>query len=211
MHKPPIELLNGTAHSSIIFLHGLGADGTDLLPVAQTLNLSGVRFILPHATSRAVTINGGYVMPAWYDIRQAEITVDQDDAGFTQARTVVADLIQHEITRGIAANHIVLAGFSQGGAVALYSGLTLGITLAGIAGLSTYLPQLTLTDNTPPIWIAHGTHDEVIPLATSRASFSCLATDKTSMHLYPMGHEISLDEIVDLRAWLLTRLPSVAR
>ena len=210
MHKPAIELLNGTAHSSIIFLHGLGADGTDLLPVAQTLNLSGVRFILPHATSRAVTINGGYVMPAWYDIRQADITLDQDDAGFTQARTVVADLIQHEITRGIPGTHIILAGFSQGGAVALYSGLTLGITLAGIVGLSTYLPRLTPAVSIPPIWIAHGVHDEVIPLATSQASFNRLATDKANTHLYPMGHEISLDEIADLRAWLLTRLPSTA-
>ena len=210
MIKAPIELLSGTAQSSIIFLHGLGADGTDLLPVAQALQLTGVRFILPHAPSRAVTINHGYVMPAWYDIRSAEITVDQDDAGFTQARTVVADLIQHEITRGIPANRIVLAGFSQGGAVALYSGLTLGITLAGIAGLSTYLPRLTPTTNIPPLWIAHGVHDEVIPLMTSQSSFNRLPTALAHSHLYPIGHEISLDEIADLRTWLLTRLPSAA-
>ena len=207
MLKAPVELLNGTAHSSIIFLHGLGADGTDLLPVAQALQLTGVRFILPNAPNRAVTINNGYVMPAWYDITTSNITLNQDNTGFNQSRAVVAGLIELEISRGIATNRIVLAGFSQGGAVALYSGLTLNIELAGIVGLSAYLPQLIVAQTMPPIWIGHGRDDEVIPVATSQASFASLPTALAQIHLYPIGHAISTAEIADLRAWLLTRLP----
>lgn len=207
MLKAPLEILVGTARSSIIFLHGLGADGADIAPVAEALQLRDVRFILPHAPSRPVTINNGYVMPAWYDIRQPDIRSDQDEAGFRESRATVADLIQQEIARNIPSTRIVLAGFSQGGAVALYSGLTLGIPLAGIAGLSTYLPQLTMGENIPPVWIAHGTEDNVVPLAANQASFSGFPTNNLSTQLYPMGHEISLDEIADLRNWLVARLP----
>lgn len=207
MAKPPVELLTGMASASIILLHGLGADGFDLAPVAEALNLPNVRFILPHAESRAVTINGGYVMPAWYDIRQPDISQQQDEAGFMQSRTLVADLIQQEIARGISSERIVLAGFSQGGAVALYSGLTLGLPLAGIVALSTYLPQLPAAiPAIPKIWAAHGMHDEIIPLSLSQSSYARLTESQLEMHIYPMAHEISTKEIADLRAWLVTQL-----
>ncbi len=207
MPKPPVELLAGTANASIILLHGLGADGFDLAPVAQALDLPDVRFILPHAEPRPVTINGGYVMPAWYDIYQPDLSRGQDDAGFAQAREIVANLIRHEVARGISSTRIILAGFSQGGAVALYSGLTLGLPLAGIAALSAYLPQLpTAVDPTLPIWAAHGTRDEIIPLSMSQASYARLAESQLEMHLYPMAHEISMNEIADLRVWLQTQI-----
>ena len=207
MSKLPVELLTGTANASIILLHGLGADGYDLAPIAKALNLPDVRFILPHAASRPVTVNGGYVMPAWYDIRQPDISQEQDEAGFLASRAVVADLIQHEIARGIGSERIVLAGFSQGGAVALYSGLTLGLPLAGIAALSTYLPQLpAATPEIPKIWAAHGIHDDIIPLNLSQASYARLPKTQLEMYTYPMAHEISLNEIADLRAWLVVQL-----
>ncbi len=207
MIRPPIEILSGTAKSSLILLHGLGANGADLAPLAQALKLNDVRFILPHAPTRPVTVNNGYRMPAWYDIRQADICADQDERGFTESRQVIADLIEQEKARGIAPERIVLAGFSQGGAVALYSGLTLGLPLAGIAGLSTYLPLLTKTAEIPPLWIAHGIDDEVIPLATHQRSFAGFPDLLLTTRLYPMRHEICAEEIAELRSWLSLRLP----
>lgn len=208
MSRPPIEILTGTAKSSIILLHGLGANGDDMAPLAHALQLSDVRFVLPHAPIRPVSVNNGYRMPAWYDIRQADICADQDEAGFKESRTTVAGLIEHETTRGIAPQRIVLAGFSQGGAVALYTGLTLGIPLAGIAGLSTYLPALVKTAETPPVWLAHGTDDDVIPLVANQRSFGAFPASDLTTHLYPMRHEICQEEITDLRNWLLLRLAS---
>lgn len=207
MPKPAIELLSGTADASIILLHGLGADGFDLAPVAQALNLPNVRFILPHAQSRPVTINGGYVMPAWYDIAHTDLSREQDEAGLANARDIVAKLIQLEVARRISSERIILAGFSQGGAVALYSGLSLELPLAGIAALSAYLPQLPTTiTGLPPIWAAHGSHDDVVPLALSQASYTRLPQAQLEMHIYPMAHEISMNEIADLRVWLTARL-----
>ncbi|MDR3390149.1 MAG: alpha/beta fold hydrolase [Sulfuriferula sp.] len=207
MSQPPIELLAGTAEASIILLHGLGANGFDLAPVAQALNLPGIRFILPHAEARPVTINGGYVMPAWYDISHSDISQDQDEIGFANADAVVTDLIQREIARGIDSKKIVLAGFSQGGAVALHCGLTSNLPLAGIVALSAYLPHFSGGINpTPRIWAAHGDHDDVIPLSLSRNSYTRLPQTQLEMHTYPMAHEISMDEIADLRAWLMALL-----
>lgn len=202
MHNAPIELLAGTARRSVILLHGLGTNGEDMAPVARALNLRDVRFILPHAPERPVTINNGFVMPAWYDIRTADIRLVQDEAGFSQSRAAIETLIRQELARGIPGERIVLAGFSQGGAVAFYSGLTLGIPLAGIAGLSTYLPQLSPIGDIPPIWLGHGTTDTTIPLTSQQASFSEFPGGRISSHVYPIGHEISQDEISDLRRWL---------
>lgn len=205
--QSPIELLAGTANASIILLHGLGADGFDLVPIAKALNLPNVRFILPHAQHRPVTINGGYIMPAWYDISHAELSREQDEAGFVQSKSIIEDLIHQEIARGISNNRIILAGFSQGGAVALYSGLTSAWPLAGIAALSTYLPLLPSSSNESiRIWAAHGTQDEVIPLRLSQASYSRLSELQLEMHIYPMAHEISQQEILELRKWLVTQI-----
>lgn len=203
MHKAPVEVVTGNPDASIILLHGLGADGHDLEPVAHALKLHNVRFILPHAEARPVTLNGGYIMPAWYDIYEPDLARKQDEAGFVQAKTIIADLIDREVARGINIERIVLAGFSQGGAVALYSGLSLALPIAGIVALSTYLPQLpNAIDNPPRIWAAHGTNDGVIPLSRSQASYDRLDKTPLEMHIYPMAHEISLQEIADLRGWL---------
>ncbi|HET9113209.1 MAG TPA: alpha/beta fold hydrolase [Burkholderiales bacterium] len=207
MNIAPIEILSGTATSSVILLHGLGASGDDLEPVAHALKLRDVRFILPHAPIRPVTVNNGYRMPAWYDIRQTDICTDPDETGLQESRATVAALIEQEAARGIAPERIVLAGFSQGGAVALYSGLTLDIPLAGIAGLSAYLPMPTESGQTAPVWIGHGKDDEIIPLAASLRSFSGFPADRLTTHVYRMGHEICAEEIADLRNWLSLRLP----
>ncbi|MFA5172645.1 MAG: carboxylesterase [Sulfuriferula sp.] len=207
MAKQPLVVLNGSAYASVILLHGLGADGHDLAPVVDMLAIPNVRFILPHAEARAVTINGGYVMPAWYDIASADITQRQDDAGFEQSRLMIDGLIAEEVNLGIPPERIVLAGFSQGGAIALYSGLSSTQPLAGIAALSSYLPNLPANRQNPtPIWMAHGKHDDVIPLPVADASWSAAPQYTPERHIYSMGHEISMAEIADLRAWLLVRL-----
>ncbi len=207
MPKAPLIVQDGTACASVILLHGLGADGYDLAPVVDMLALPNVRFILPHAASQPVTINGGYVMPAWYDISSADITQQQDNAGFERSRHIVEDLINAEIKRGIAPERIVLAGFSQGGAVALYSGLSSAHPLAGIAALSSYLPKpATRIQHPPAIWIAHGKHDDIIPLPICEASWLAAPSLTPERHIYPMAHEISMAEIADLRTWLRARL-----
>ncbi|BBP02156.1 alpha/beta hydrolase [Sulfuriferula nivalis] len=207
MAKQPLIILNGEAKASVILLHGLGADGHDLAPVVDMLAIPDVRFVLPHAGTRPVTINGGYVMPAWYDIQSADITQQQDDAGFEQSRLIIDGLIADEISLGIPQERIMLAGFSQGGAIALYSGLSSELPLAGIAALSSYLPTLpALKQNPPPIWMAHGKHDDIIPLAVAEASWSAAPSYMPERHTYPMGHEISMEEITDLRTWLLKTL-----
>lgn len=207
MPKPPLIVQNGTANASVILLHGLGADGYDLAPVVDMLALLNVRFILPHAASLPVTINGGYIMPAWYDIRSADITQQQDDAGLARSKLIVDGLIDEEINLGIAPERIILAGFSQGGAVALYSGLSSSHALAGIAALSSYLPKLSTTKQSPPaIWVAHGKYDDIIPLPTYEASWFAAPSLTPERHIYPMAHEINMTEIADLRTWLLARL-----
>jgi phospholipase/carboxylesterase len=204
MAKQPLIILNGDAKASVILLHGLGADGYDLAPVVDMLAIPDVRFILPHADTRPVTVNGGYVMPAWYDIRSTDITQQQDNAGFEQSRLITDGLITHEASLGIPHERIVLAGFSQGGAIALYCGLSSERHLAGIAALSSYLPTLpALKQNPPPIWMAHGKHDDIIPLSGCEASWSATPSYIPERHIYPMRHEISMDEITDLRTWLL--------
>lgn len=204
MTKQPLVIANGSTNATVILLHGLGADGHDLAPVVDMLSMPNVRFILPHADSRAVTINGGYVMPAWYDIVAADITQLQDDTGFEQSRTVIDDIIAKEIKQGTPAKHIALAGFSQGGAIALYTGLLSLHPLAGIAALSSYLPKLPATEQPPPpIWMAHGKYDEIIPLSVAESSWAAIPHYAPERHTYAMGHEINTAEIADLRAWLL--------
>jgi phospholipase/carboxylesterase len=194
---------------AIIWLHGLGADATDFLPIAGELELpADVRFVFPNAPMRPVTINGGYVMRAWYDIAGFGPEAPEDTDGLAESVAIVRALIEREASRGIARERIVLAGFSQGGAVVLHAGLTAREPIGGIVGLSTYLPAARLLDDGiaggVPVMLAHGTADPVIPIALAERSARFL-TDRgvgVDWSTYPMGHEVSLEEIRHLSAWL---------
>jgi phospholipase/carboxylesterase len=202
--------------SSVIVLHGLGADGNDFVPVAQELDLRAagpVRFVFPHAPVMPVTINGGYRMRAWYDILQAaDLRQRQDEPGLRRSLELVEELIAREKERGIKADRIVLAGFSQGCAMALLTGLRHKERLAGILGMSGYLPLAETTDaersdanRLTPIFLAHGRMDPVIPLesaAMSRDALRALGHD-VEWHEYPMPHSVCPEEIRDMNAWLL--------
>jgi phospholipase/carboxylesterase len=202
--------------ATIIILHGLGADGNDFVPIAQELDLDAlgpVRFIFPHAPVMPVTINGGYRMRAWYDILGSEMQGREDEAGLRQSRDAVeALLVREEQERGIAAGRIVLAGFSQGCAMALLAGLRHGQRLAGIAGLSGYLPlaktaaaERSAANNGTPIFLAHGTHDDIVLPERGEATRDALLAlgYAPEWHSYPMGHSVCMEEIADLNAWLL--------
>lgn len=210
----PLELVTGSqaVQASVIWLHGLGADGHDFAPVVQALDLRGVRFILPHAPARPVTINGGYVMPAWYDIRGTGLDVDEDAAGLAQSSRLVDDLIARELARGVAPARIVLAGFSQGGALALYAGLAPGRVLGGIVVLSAYLPLMAGFNEwcaagatTIPIFMAHGVQDRVVPLQLAERSRHKLVACgfDVEWQVYPMAHSVCEEEIDAIRGWLM--------
>jgi phospholipase/carboxylesterase len=209
----PIEInLSKNPNASIIWMHGLGADGNDFVPVVEMLNLPQFRFILPHAPYRAVTVNNGYEMRAWYDIFSFTPGSPQDETGIRQSQAYIESLIAREIDRGIAPNKVLLAGFSQGGAIALHTGLRHKQALAGIMALSTYLPlqPLLATEKTAenqhtPIYMAHGTYDEVISLATCRLSVETLQAQAYALewHEYPMAHSVCVEEIDDIRTFLL--------
>ena len=202
--------------ASIIILHGLGADGSDFVPVAHELQLDAVgpvRFVFPHAPTRPVTINGGHVMPAWYDILGLDSSNHrEDEAGLRGSQAQVEALIAKEKSRGVAADKIVLAGFSQGCAMTLMTGLRHAETLAGLVGLSGYLPLATKleaerheSNRATPIFLVHGTQDPVIPIARARQSRDVLvgAGHTVEWHEYPMPHSVCQPEIVDLNRWLL--------
>ena len=211
-----IEAQTGDQPTAVILiLHGLGADGRDFLPVAEQLDLSSigpVRFLFPSAPSMPVTLNGGYVMPAWYDILGTDLVRREDEGGLRQARSAIDGLIANEIVRGIAAHRIVVAGFSQGCAMALMIGLRFGQRLAGIAALSGYLPLAATTaaersaaNADVPIFMAHGTRDGVVPMARAEASRDALQAlgYRVDWHPYPMEHSVCPQEIADLQAWLV--------
>ena len=201
--------------ASIIVLHGLGADGNDFVPFAEEIDLRAigpVRWVFPHAPMRPVTINGGYVMRAWYDIIAADLRQREDEAGLRAARLDIEALIARERGRGLAASRIVLAGFSQGCAMALMTGLRHAERLAGLAGLSGYLPLATITpaersdaNALVPIFLAHGSADTVIPLARASASRDALRAmgHAVEWHEYPMPHAVCAEEVRDLQRWLL--------
>jgi len=217
--SPELETLEGATGehpvASVIVLHGLGADGSDFVPVAEALDLSAVgavRFVFPHAPVRPVTINGGYRMRAWYDILGADLQRREDEAGLRESASAIAALIDRERERGIAAKRIVLAGFSQGCAMTLLTGLRYPERLAGLAGMSGYLP---LADSTAaerseanrdvPIFLAHGSEDEIVAPARGRASRDALAAlgHAVEWHEYPMEHSVCPEEIGALNQWLL--------
>jgi phospholipase/carboxylesterase len=211
-----IELESGKKPAaSIIVLHGLGADGTDFVPIAQELKLDpvgDVRFIFPHAPVMPVTINGGMSMRAWYDILGTEISRREDERGLRASQKTVEALIDREIERGIDASRIVLMGFSQGCAMTLMTGLRYGQRLAGLVGLSGYLPLAAVTEaerhsanHDVPIFLAHGSADQVIPIARATASRDALKAlgHQVEWHEYPMPHSVCAEEIADLNRWLL--------
>jgi len=201
--------------ASVIILHGLGADGNDFVPVAHELDLASVgpvRFVFPHGPTRPVTINGGHVMRAWYDILGTDIARREDAAGLRASQALVEELIAQERARGIPASRIVLGGFSQGCAMTLMAGLRHGERLAGLLGMSGYLP---LADTTAaersaanadvPIFLAHGRADPVIALARATASRDALLAlgYPVEWHDYPMPHSVCAQEIADMNRWLL--------
>jgi phospholipase/carboxylesterase len=219
-HNHPLELTNPAIDSSkinasIIWLHGLGADGYDFAPVVQQLlqsqHLANVRFILPHAPDMAITRNNGYVMPAWYDIYGIIPISHEDEAGIQASQRTINALIQTEIDRGIASERIVLAGFSQGGAIALHTALRYPQRLGGVLALSTYLPlhAKLATEANPanantPIFMAHGIFDDVISLEMSQISCDLLQRCQylVTWHEYKMAHSVCAEEIADIERFL---------
>jgi phospholipase/carboxylesterase len=200
---------------SVIWLHGLGASGHDFEPVVPELHLlqrPGVRFIFPHAPVRPIAINGGAAMRAWYDVTSTNFEDrDQDDAGIQDSADAVADLIEHEISRGVPASQIVLAGFSQGGAIALHAGLTGPHQLGGILALSTYLPSssealgaLDAQRKATPLFMAHGEQDNVILISHGERSKELLEANGLTPEwkIYAMPHSVSGQEVTDISVWL---------
>lgn len=210
----------GPATASVIWLHGLGADGRDFVPMVPELQLkAAVRFIFPHAPHRPVTLNGGYVMRAWYDIVEIRLGAAQDAAGIAATELALQELIRREHARGIPYARIFLVGFSQGGAMALHTGVRFPERLGGIVALSTYLPlheRLALdahpANRTTPIFMAHGTQDTVVPLSFGETSRQVLQHFGYTLewHTYPMPHSVAADEIADVAAWLNARLAPTA-
>jgi phospholipase/carboxylesterase len=201
--------------STIIILHGLGADGNDFVPIAQELDLDAlgeVRFVFPHAPVMPVTINGGYRMRAWYDILGTEEHGAQDEAGLRRSMQLVEALLAREKERGTPSHRIVLAGFSQGCAMSLLTGLRHPERLAAIVGLSGYLPLAESTkaerseaNRTTPIFLAHGTHDEVIAMSRAEDSRDALVAmgHPVEWHEYLMGHSVHPLEIAELNEFLV--------
>jgi phospholipase/carboxylesterase len=209
----------GTApRGSVIWLHGLGADGSDFVPAVEALQLPSdlsLNFLFPHANPRPVTLNMGYIMRAWYDIRSLSGT-NEDEEGIRESEAVVRRLMDEEISSGLRADQIILAGFSQGGAMALHTALRYEHALAGVLALSTYLPlaaKLPAEDHAAnrgtSILMCHGTHDNVVPLRAGEQSRDALTSAgyNVDWRTWPMGHEVSLDQLVQIGRWLGERLP----
>jgi phospholipase/carboxylesterase len=202
---------------SIIWLHGLGADGNDFAPIVPELvrdGWPGIRFVVPHAPVRPVTINGGMAMRAWYDIVGVEIDKRADEAGIRESMAELDALIGRERDRGIPLSRILLAGFSQGGAVVLAHALRMRLPIAGVAALSTYLPlgpanasELTEAAKAIPVFMAHGRQDPVVPLALGERSCQQLQALGLGVEFktYPMPHSVCTEEIRDLGDWLSAR------
>jgi phospholipase/carboxylesterase len=216
-----IEITTGTVPGlAVIWLHGLGADGHDFEPIVPELGLRfPVRFVFPHAPVRPVTINGGMSMRAWYDILGFSRTANEDAAGINASAAAITELIDREIGRGMPADRIVIAGFSQGGAIALHTALREPRSLAGILALWTYRPrpravaaERRVPNARVPIFMAHGTADNVLPLALGESSRRALeALDyAVDWHSYPIAHSVCMEEISAIGAWLAALPPSRA-
>ena len=211
---PPIEIETGPdPRHCVIWMHGLGADGSDFVPVVEELELpdAPIRFIFPHAPMQPVTINGGYVMRAWYDIGYQDLTLKEDEKGVRDSQHKIEILIQRELERGIAPERMLLAGFSQGGAMALHTGLRYSARLAGVLALSAYLPlpdklaaERSYANRELPILMAHGTEDPIVPLKLAQASCSQLLTlgYPVEWHEYEMPHAVCEDELEQIGAFI---------
>lgn len=204
----------GSVSRTIIWLHGLGADGSDFVPIANELHLPanlGVRFLFPNAPIIPITINSGYEMRGWYDITSLNLQGKVDKVGIERSRIAIEKLICKEIANGIPSTHIILAGFSQGGALALTTGLRFASPLGGIMCLSGYLPLMEESIQTAspankqvPIFMAHGTHDAIVPYIIGQST--CLLLEQfgfnTSWHAYPIEHNVCKEEVDDISQWV---------
>jgi phospholipase/carboxylesterase len=199
--------------AAVVWLHGLGADGSDFVPVVDALELpdAPIRFVFPHAPMRAVTINQGYVMRAWYDIVSTDLERRADESGVRASQRLVEALLAREKSRGIPARRLLLAGFSQGGAIALQTGLRHPERLAGIMALSCYVPiagslepERAEANRDVPVFMAHGLYDPIIPVRLARESHDLLARlgYDVEWHEYPMEHSVSPEEVEAIGAWL---------
>ncbi len=199
-----------TVDACVIWLHGLGADGSDFVPVAEQLQappLPGIRLLFPDVPLRPISINQGYAMRGWYDVKSMDIVSAEDTAGIIESSNAITALIDQQLALGIAAKRIVLAGFSQGGVIALHCALYRAHAIGGVIALSCYLPQCT-EFNAPrslPLFIAHGSGDDVVALSHGRQALArCRGQGYApEWHTYDMAHSVCLDEIRDLRQWLL--------
>ena len=210
-----IELTTGSNPThSIIWMHGLGADGNDFVPIIEELDLPktiAIRFIFPHAPKQPVTVNGGFIMRAWYDIRSADLDHAEDEVGLKRSEQLIMQLIEKEKSRGIASENIVLAGFSQGGVMSLFVGLRYAEKLGGVMVLSGYLPlahqfesSAHLVNHTTPIFIGHGNEDMIVPIQLANKSKQQLITQGylVEWHEYNMAHSVCNDELADISKWL---------
>ena len=205
---------NKAPDSCVIWLHGLGADGHDFENIVSELKLPqhlGVRFIFPHAPIQPVSINGGYPMRSWFDILGLDESATQDEPGIRKSQYSLEHLIEKMIATGIQSERIIIGGFSQGGALALHTALRFSKKLAGVIGLSTYLPIANFLETersplnaTTPIFLAHGTQDTVLPYEFGRVSFNILQSlgYKISWHDYTIPHTVSAEEVYDLSDWI---------
>lgn len=206
----------GEHKASVIWLHGLGDSGDGFLPVASQLSLPdelGVRFIFPHAPVQPVTLNGGMAMRSWYDIKSMDLDKRADEAGVRESADRVEQLIQQEQDNGIAADKIILAGFSQGGVISLHLAPRLTQKLAGVMALSTYMcvpekfaEEVKQTDLS--VFMAHGQHDDVVPHSAGRSAFDILSAHNmdVSWQDYPMAHQVCGEELMAIHHWLVARL-----
>lgn len=200
--------------AAIIWLHGLGADGNDFVPIVEQLQLPShyaIRFIFPHAPLRPITINQGYQMPGWYDISSMSIIEQEDEAGIRESSAILKELCEEQEAAGISSQRIVLAGFSQGGAIALHCGCRYPKPLAGIMALSTYLPlpdtladEISESAGETPIFMAHGRQDNVVAYDYGKQSMEQLQGFDIDVHWheYDMEHSVCIEEIQHIRQWL---------
>lgn len=214
-YLPAIELETGSHPThTILWMHGLGADGNDFVPIIQELELppeTTIRFIFPHAPKQPVSINRGLVMRAWYDIKDININHHEDEVGIRRSQQAVTALIERENQRGVPSTNIVLAGFSQGGVIALQAGLRHPHPLAGIMALSCYLPlahtlmrEAHSANISTPLFMAHGSDDPIVPLHLAKTSKQQLleANYRVEWHEYPMAHSVCNEELDDISKWL---------